>query len=91
MSKFKVGQRVYLFNSMSLQIEEDVVYAELYVPMALENVEQHSDKELSERIAAGEMKVQEQYQLVSHQGIVDAECLFASEEECRAFFREFFK
>ena len=46
---------------------------------------------IAEKIEAGQMKVQEQYQLVGHQGIVDAEVLFASEDECRAFYKEFFK
>lgn len=90
MSKFQVGQRVYLFNSLSLEIESDDVYGILFVPVAVDGVEQDSGKSIAEKIDAGQMAVKEQYQLCQHQGIVDAECLFASEDECRTFFREFF-
>lgn len=89
-NKFCVGQRVYLFNSVSMEIESDDVYAILFVPIAVDGVEQKNDQTLEQRIKGGQMKVQEQYQLAQHQGVLDAECLFASEEECRAFFREFF-
>lgn len=91
MSKFSVGQHVFLFNSLSVKIEEDDVYGALFVPVAVEGVKQDSSKSLAEKLKAGQMKVQEQYQLVGHQGIVDAEVLFASEDECRKFYAEFFK
>lgn len=91
MSKFSVGQKVFLFNSLSVKIEEDDVYGALFVPVAVEGVKQDSSKSIAEKIEAGQMKVQEQYQLVGHQGIVDAEVLFASEDECRKFYAEFFK
>lgn len=90
MSKFKVGEKVFLFNSMSMAIEPDEVYGVLYVPVAVEGVAQDSQKSVSERLAAGQMKVVEQCQLVAHQGIVDVDRLFASEGECREFYREFF-
>lgn len=90
MSKFQVGQRVYLFNSISLQIESDDVYGVLKVPVAVEDVEQDSGKSIAEKIASGQMEVREQYQLCQHQGILDAECLFESEDGCKEFFREFF-
>lgn len=90
MSKFNVGQRVYLFNSLSMRIEEDDVYGALYVPVAVEGVQQDSGKSIAEKLEAGQMKVQEQYQLCAHQGIVDAEVLFASREECVAWYREWF-
>lgn len=88
--KLKVGQHVYLFNSLSMRIEEDDVYGALFVPIPVEGVQQDSGKSIKEKIAAGQMKVQEQYQLCAHQGIVDAEVLFASEEECRKFYADFF-
>ena len=91
MTKFSVGQRVFLFNSLSVKIEEDDVYGALFVPVPVEGVKQDSSKSLAEKLKAGQMKVQEQYQLVGHQGIVDADVLFASEDECRAFYKEFFK
>lgn len=90
MSKFNVGQRVYLFNSLSMRIEEDDVYGALYVPVPVDGVQQDSGKSIAEKLEAGQMKVQEQYQLCGHQGIVDAEVLFASREECVAWYREWF-
>lgn len=89
--KFEIGQRVYLFNSLSCKIEEDDVYGILFVPVAVEGVQQDSGKSIAEKIKAGQMQVKEQCQLCGHQGIVDAEVLFASEEECRKFYAEFFK
>lgn len=91
MTKFSCGQRVYLFNSLSMRIEEDDVYGALFVPVAVEGVLQDSGKSISEKIEAGQMVVKEQYQLCGHQGIVDADVLFASEAECRKFYAEFFK
>lgn len=90
MDKFKCGQHVWLFNSLSMRIEEDDVYGSLHVPVAVEGVQQDSGKSIAERLDAGQMKVQEQYQLCGHQGIVDAWVLFASREECVAFYKEFF-
>ena len=90
MSKFNVCQRVFLFNSLSLGIESDFVYAVLFAPVAVDGKEQHQSDELSKRIAAGELEVREQYQLARHQGVLDGDCLFASEEECKAFYRDFF-
>lgn len=90
MSKFSVGQRVWLFNSMSMAIEPDEVYGVLYVPVAVEGVQQDSQKSVSERLEAGQMEVKEQCQLIAHQGIVDADRLFASEGECVSFYRKFF-
>lgn len=90
MSKFSVGQRVYLFNSLSMEIEDDLVYGLLYVPIAVEGVVQDSGKDIGERLASGEMTVHEQYQLAGHQGVLEASSLFASEEDCRKFYREFF-
>ena len=88
MSKFKVGERVCLFNSVSMSIEWDEVYAVLYVPVAVG--EGSHEGGIGERLSRGEMEVREQYQLVQHQGVLDSGCLFGSEEECRGFFRDFF-
>ena len=88
--KFKPGDHVFLFNSLSMRVEEDDVYGVLFVPVPVEGVKQDSQKSVGEKIAAGQMKVQEQYQLVGHQGIVDAEVLFGSEAECRETYRKFF-
>ena len=90
MSKLDVGQTVYLFNSISLKIEEDQVYGILYVPEPVEGREQHPDKSFAERIESGEQQVVEKVQTLQHQ-IVDAAVLFESEEECVAFYRDFFK
>lgn len=86
MSKFQVGQEVVLFNSVSCRFEKDTVYGILFVPVPVEGVQQSSDKGVAEKIAAGQMKVAEQYQLVGHQGILDAGVLFASESECREWY-----
>ena len=90
LSKFQCGQHVWLFNSLSMRIEEDDVYGALYVPVPVEGVPQDSGKSISERIAVGQMEVREQYQLCGHQGIVDVGVLFASREECVARYKEYF-
>ena len=90
MSKFNVGQRVYLFNSLSLKIESDFVYAVLYAPVPVEEKEQHQMWDLKKRLDEGELEVHEQYQLSRHQGVLDVDGIVASEEECTAFFRKFF-
>lgn len=90
MSKFSVGQRVYLFNSLAMRIESDDVYGCLFMPVPVEGREGGDGKSLKEKIESGQMEVKEQYQLCSYR-IVDAEVLFASREECRKFYAEFFK
>lgn len=89
-TKFQCGDHVFLFNSLSMRIEEDDVYGALFIPVAIEGVQQDSSKSIAEKIKAGQMKVQEQYQLCGHQGIVDADVLFASDGECREAYRKFF-
>lgn len=90
LSKFQCGQHVWLFNSLSMRIEEDDVYGALYVPVPVEGVVQDSGKSIAEKIGAGQMEVREQYQLCGHQGIVDADVLFASREECVSWYRDWF-
>lgn len=90
MAKFELGQRVYLFNSISMKVESDDVYARLYVPVPVEGAEQDGGKSVAEKLAAGLAREQEQYQLCSHQGVLDAEVLFASAADCRAWYRGFF-
>ena len=89
-TKFQCGDHVFLFNSLSMRIEEDDVYGVLFIPVPVECVQQDSGKSIAEKIKAGQMKVQEQYQLCGHQGIVDADVLFASREDCVAWYKEFF-
>ena len=91
MTKFKCGQHVWLFNSLAMRIEEDDVYGALFVPVAVDGVRQDSGKSIAEKLEAGQMRVQEQYQLCGHQGIIDADVVFASEDECRKAYREFFE
>ena len=88
--KFEPGNHVFLFNSLSMRIEEDDVYGVLFIPVPAESVQQDSGKSIKDKIAAGQMKVQEQYQLCGHQGIVDADVLFASREDCVAWYKKFF-
>lgn len=90
MSKFQCGQRVYLFNSLSCKIEEDDVYGALFVPVPVEGKVQDGGKSISEKLAAGQMEVKEQYQLCGHQGIVDADVLFSSREECVSYYAGLF-
>lgn len=90
MSKFSVGQRVFLFNSISMEIESDDVYAILFVPVPVEGKDGGGDLSIAQKVEKGFLEVKEQYQLAGHQGVLDAECLFASEADCRAYFREFF-
>lgn len=85
MSKFNPGDEVVLFNSISCEFEHDIAYGVLFVPIANNGVEQDKSKSIAERIADGEMRVQEQYQTQQHQ-IVDAEVLFATEDEARQFY-----
>lgn len=89
MSKFQVGDKVVLFNSISCEFEQDEVFGVLYVPVPKEGVEQHHDKGVAWQLLAGEVEVREQCQTLQHQ-IVDAEVLFESEDECKAFYRKFF-
>lgn len=89
MSKFKVGDRVFLFNSISMKVESDQVFAIIYAPIPVEGKEQNSAKDVSKRIAEGEMKVHEQCQTLQHQ-ILDVDVLFRSDAECREHYRKFF-
>lgn len=85
MSKFKIGDTVYLFNSISCEVEQDTVYAILYAPIPDPSVEQHSEKNFKERIELGEMKVHEQCQTLQHQ-IIDADILFATPEMAKKYY-----
>ena len=87
MSKFSVGQEVVLFNSISCRFEKDQVFGVLHVPVPLEGVEQHRDKGIAKQLEDGEVEVREQYQTLQHQ-IVDGDVLFASEEECREYYKQ---
>ncbi len=87
--KFKPGDHVFLFNSLAWKVEEDDIYGALFVPVPVEGAAS-GGASIKEKIEKGQMKVQEQYQLCSHQGIVDADVLFASEAECREAYRKFF-
>ena len=87
MSKFSIGDRVFIFNSISCEIESDVVYAILYAPIANAGVEQDQTKSIKQRIEDGEMSVHEQCQTLQHQ-ILDADILFASESDAKEFYRK---
>lgn len=90
MSKYQVGQRVYLFNSLAMRIESDEVYAELRIPVLAEGKSADDAKGIGGMVKEGIMVVKEQYQLAKHQGVLDEDMLFASEEDCKAWFRKFF-
>ena len=90
MSKFSVGDRVVLFNSISCNFEQDEVFGVLFVPVPVEGKEQHREKGVAQQLADGEVEVREQCQTLQHQ-IVDAGVLFKSEEEARAFYLDLLK
>ena len=90
MSKFNCGDRVFLFNGLACEIESDFVYAILYAPILKTGAEQAGNGEsLKAKIDSGDMVVKEQYQTCTH-GVVDAAVLFATEEECKKFYLNFF-
>lgn len=84
--KFNVGQEVVLFNSVSGEIEKDYVFAVLFAPKG-EQAESGSD--LAKKIEEGKTVVTEEYQTLQH-GIVGGAQLFASEAECKEYYRAFF-
>lgn len=90
MSKFKVGQRVYLFNSLSLQIESDEIFAIIEQPEAVDGKEFDQNKDISSQLEAGVLQVVNKYQLGHHHGVLEEGVMFASEEELRKYFRDFF-
>lgn len=90
MSKFKVGQRVYFFNSIALELESDEVYAVVIQPEAKAGKEFDQGKSIAEQLDGGILDVVSKYQLSHHQGILDEGALFSSESECRSWFRAFF-
>lgn len=89
MSKFNCGDRVFLFNGLACEIESDVVFAVLYAPVLKDGAEPASGDGLKAKIESGDMVVKEQYQTCTH-GVVDASVLFASEEECKEFYLNYF-
>lgn len=88
-NRYDVGQHVCLFNSVSGKIEHDSVYGVLFVPLVVEGQQRDESKTIAEQIKDGVLEVREQYQTLQH-GIVGAELLFESEEECKEFYRELF-
>lgn len=90
-SKFEIGQEVCLFNGVSLNIEHDEVYAILIAPQPVAGKEFDPQEKLSKAFEKGLIEVGLQYQLRQHQGLLDERILFGSEEECKAFFKEFFE
>ncbi len=89
MSKFKPGDRVFLFNAMGPAVESDEVFAVLHVCRGVEGKEQDGTQGIAENLKAGNLVVKEEYQLCKH-GIQGAEVLFGSEAECREWFRNWF-
>lgn len=89
MSKFNCGDRVVLFNAHTCEFESDFVFAVLYAPILKSGADPASGEGLKDKIASGDMVVKEQYQTCTH-GVVDASVLFASEEDCKAFYADFF-
>ena len=81
---------MYLFNSLSMRLDSDEVFAVVIQPEAREGKEFDQKKSISEQVEAGALEVVSKYQLAHRQGILDEGSLFASEEECKKFFLEFF-
>ncbi len=80
-----------MFNGVAMQMEHDEIFAIMVAPMPVQGKEVDPRKPISESLKAGDLVVGVQYQLQHHQGLLEEKILFASEEECKAFFREFFK
>lgn len=89
-TKFSIGQEVVLFNGVSMQMEHDVVFAVLVAPVPAEGVAFDANVDVAEALGDGRLEVKEQYQLQHHQGLLDENILFESEEACRKYYREFF-
>jgi hypothetical protein len=90
-TKYNVGQEVFLFNAVSQKIEKDEVFAVLVSPEPVEGKEMDATLPVSKHLADGNAVVGYRYQLQHHQGLLDEKILFASEDELKVFFREFFK
>ena len=90
-TKYNVGQEVFLFNAVSQEIEKDEVFAILVSPEPVEGKEIDALAIVSKQLADGSVKVGHRYQLQHHQGLLEEKILFASEDELKVFFREFFK
>lgn len=86
-TKYGVGQEVAIFNGVSMQIEHDEVFAILLGPMPADGKETFNPEE---PISKQMVKVEPKYQLQHHQGLLEEKILFESEEELKAFYKEFF-
>lgn len=90
-TKFNVGQDVVIFNGVTMQMEHDEVFAVLLAPgPAEEGTELDPRKNISDALQDGEVVVRPQYQLQHHQGLLDENILFESEEACKKYYLEFF-
>ena len=90
-TKFSVGQEVCLFNSVTQEIEHDEVFAIMVGPSPVKGDEGIDPTQpVSVGLKKGILAVGWHYQLQHHQGLLDEKILFSSEEELKAFYREFF-
>lgn len=89
-TKFSVGQDVVLFNGLAMTFDHDEVYAIVIQPEQVEGKEFNPQKKVSEGFAEGSMEMKHVYQLQRHQGLLDENILFESEEACKAYYRKFF-
>ena len=90
-TKFSVGQDVVLFNGVAMQLEHDEVLGIFVGVVPEEGKTFEPQKGVSENLKEGNVKPAHQYQLQHHQGLLDENILFESEDACKAYFREFFK
>ena len=89
-TKFSVGQDVVLFNGVAMQMEHDEVFAVVIGPDPVEGKQADPQKKVSENMKDGNFVINAKYQLQRHQGILDENILFESEEACKAYYRKFF-
>lgn len=85
MSKFNVGDKVVLFNSLSCEFEKDEVFCVLFVPVPVPGRGEPKSNSIAEQLANGEVEIKEQYQTLQHK-IVDADILFANEDDARDYY-----
>lgn len=89
-TKFSIGQDVVIFNGVSMEMEHDVVFAVLMAPVPVGGKAFDANVDVAKELEEGGMEVKAQYQLQRHQGLLDENILFESEDALRAYYREFF-
>lgn len=80
-----MGDRVVLFNSISLKFENDSAFGFVVAPEPVPGKEQHADKTVADAIKDGEKHLVISVQTLQH-GIVNQDVLFHTEKECKEYY-----